>query len=116
MKQAEESLSISRLQLENYRNQVVMEVAQAFATMRGAEQRVQVADLQVASAEATARLTSARYRAGLGTFLEVVDAQQALLQAGINRINARLGLEQSRASLNHALGVPLVEPRPPLSD
>jgi len=116
VKQAEESLSISRVQLENYRNQVVMEVAQAFATMRGAEQQVQVAELQVASAEATARLTSARYRAGLGTFLEVVDAQQALLQAGINRINARLGLEQSRASLNHALGVPLVEPRPPLSD
>lgn len=116
VKQAEESLNISRVQLENYRNQVVMEVSQAFATMRGAEQRVQVADLQVASAEATARLTSARYRAGLGTFLEVVDAQQAVLQAAINRINARLGLEQSRASLNHALGVPLVEPKPPLSN
>jgi outer membrane protein len=113
VKQAEESLTISRAQLENYRNQVIMEVSQAFANLRGAEQRVMTAELQVASSEATVNITAARYRAGLGTFLELVDAQQAALQSAINRVNAQLNLEQTRAALNHALGVPLVEIKPP---
>jgi outer membrane protein TolC len=99
--------------LENYRNQVIMEVSQAFANLRGAEQRVMTAELQVASSEATVNITAARYRAGLGTFLELVDAQQAALQSAINRVNAQLNLEQTRAALNHALGVPLVEIKPP---
>ena len=116
VKQAEETLIISRAQLENYRNQVIMEVSQAFANMRGAEQRVMTAELQVASSEATVNITAARYRAGLGTFLELVDAQQAALQSAINRVNAQLNLEQTRAALNHALGVPLVEIKPPLEN
>ncbi|MBS2035995.1 TolC family protein [bacterium] len=116
VKQAEESLIISRAQMENYRNQVIMEVSQAYANLRGAEQRVMTAELQVASADATVNIASARYRAGLGTFLELVDAQQAALQSAINRVNAQLNLEQTRAALNHALGVPLVEVKPPLPD
>ncbi|MFN8608373.1 MAG: TolC family protein [Vulcanimicrobiota bacterium] len=116
VKQAEESLIISRAQLENYRNQVIMEVSQAYANLRGAEQRVTTAELQVASAQATVNIAAARYRAGLGTFLELVDAQQAALQSAVNRVNAQLNLEQTRAALNHALGVPLVETKPPPSD
>ncbi len=113
VKQAEETLSISRVQLETYRNQVIMEVSQAFANLRGAEQRVMTSELQVASAQATLDIAAARYRAGLGTFLELVDAQQAALQSGINRVTAQLNLEQMRATMNHALGVPLVEVRTP---
>ena len=112
VKQAEESLKISRAQLESYRNRVMMEVSQTYAQMRGAEQQVQTTELQVASAEATVTITVNRYRAGLGTFFEVIDAQTASLQAAINRVNAQLLLEQTRAALNHALGVPLVELRP----
>lgn len=116
VKQAEESLVISRVQMENYRNQVIMEVSQAYANLKGAEQRVMTAELQVASADATVNIASARYRAGLGTFLELVDAQQAALQSAINRVNAQLNLEQTRAALNHALGVPLVVVKPPLEN
>ena len=116
VKQAEETLVISRVQLENYRNQVIMEVSQAYANLRGAEQRVLTSQLQVASAKATVDIAAARYRAGLGTFLELVDAQQAALQSGINLVTAQLNLEQMRATLNHALGVPLVETKPPLAD
>lgn len=108
VKQAEESLIISRVQLENYRNQVIMEVSQAYANMRGAEQQVLTSELQVASAQATVDIAAARYRAGLGTFLELVDAQQAMLQSAVNRVTAQLNLEQKRAALNHALGVPQV--------
>lgn len=116
VKQAEETLVISRVQLENYRNQVIMEVSQAYANMRGAEQRVMTSQLQVASAKATVDIASARYRAGLGTFLELVDAQQAQLQSSINLVTAQLNLEQMRATMNHALGVPLVETKGPLAE
>ena len=57
------------------------------------------------------RLAEGRYRAGVGTFIDVTDAQAALLTAQTNRVNAQSAVDQARAALAHAIGAPL--PAPP---
>jgi outer membrane protein TolC len=51
-----------------------------------------------------------RYRAGLGIFLDVIDAQAALTTANANLVNAQSALDQSRAALYRALGRPIPGP------
>ena len=53
------------------------------------------------------RLAQGRYAAGLGTFLDVLDAQAALITAETNRVNAESTVNQANAALAHAIGAPL---------
>lgn len=90
---------------------VTSDVSQAYLNLRTAEQRVVTAGAEVANAEESVRLSTGRYRSGLGTFLDVTDAQAALLTAQTNRVNAQTAVDQARAALSRAIGAPLPAPR-----
>lgn len=60
--------------------------------------------MEVASAEESLRIAEGRHRAGLGTFLELVDAQPALNTARVNQVNARAARSIAAASLRYQLG------------
>lgn len=90
---------------------VTSDVSQAYLNLRTAEQRVATADAEVANAEESVRLAAGRYRAGVGTFIDVTDAQAALLTAQTNRVNAQSAVDQARAAVAHAIGAPLPSPR-----
>ena len=61
-------------------------------------------DAEVANALEALRLVEGRYKAGLGAFLDVLDAQTAFIKADSNRVNARTSVDQARAALSHAIG------------
>lgn len=61
-------------------------------------------DAEVANTLEALRLVEGRYKAGLGAFLDVLDAQTALIKADSNRVNARTSVDQARAALAHAIG------------
>ncbi|HOS44695.1 MAG TPA: TolC family protein, partial [Armatimonadota bacterium] len=82
---------------------VAASVSQAYLNATTAEQRILTADAQVANAGEAVRLAEGRYAAGLGTFLDVLDAQAALVTAQTNSINARSAVNQARAALAHAI-------------
>jgi outer membrane protein len=109
VKQSEANQAIARSQLQISKTRVLTEVAQAYVNLRAAEQRVITVQSELASAQETVKITSGRYKAGIGLFLDVVDAQAAALTARVNQVNAQSALEQARVTLNHALGVPLAE-------
>jgi len=55
------------------------------------------------------RIAEGRYAAGLGSFLEVLDAQSALLTSSNQLAAARLAAWEARAEFDRAIGLPLGE-------
>jgi len=49
-------------------------------------------------------LAEGRYQTGVGSLLELADAQLALTQAQGDRVQAEFSLASARAALLHALG------------
>lgn len=107
-KEAQANLTSVEAQLQGVRQRVVAEVARAYLNLETAHQRVAAATAQEANARETLRLSTGRYNAGLGILLDVLDAQQALVTAETNRVNAEAVVELARATLNYAIGKPLV--------
>jgi outer membrane protein len=101
----------AQAQLTGTQLAVTSDVSQAYLNLRTAEQRVITADAEVADAQESVRLAEGRYRAGVGTFIDVTDAQAALLTAQTNRVNAQSAVDQARAAVAHAIGGPLPAPR-----
>jgi outer membrane protein TolC len=64
---------------------------------------VAAADAVRAAAEAR-RVVSERYRAGVGTYTEVLDAESALLQAQLDRTHALTRLHVAEAALARTVG------------
>ncbi len=82
---------------------VTADVSQAYLNAKTAEQRLATATAGMANAEEGVRLAQGRYAAGIGVFLDVLDAQNALVTAQTNRVNAQSAINQARATLAHAL-------------
>jgi outer membrane protein len=112
VKEASGNLATAQAQLTSAQLSVTSDVSQAYLNLRTAEQRVTTADAEVANAEESVRLAEGRYRSGVGTFIDVTDAQSALLTAQTNRVNAQSAVEQARAALARAVGaaVPGISP------
>jgi outer membrane protein TolC len=61
------------------------------------------------NAEEAARLAEGRYSSGLGTFLDVLDAQNAVLTAKTNLVNAQSALSVANVGLRYATGSVLAQ-------
>lgn len=105
------------------RQGVMSDVAQNFLNVKLAEQRVVDAAAEVRNAEESERLVAGRYKAGLATIVDLLDAQTLLVTGQTNQVNAISAVDQARAALAHAMGLPLpwvkdagtaVPPRPSL--
>jgi outer membrane protein len=107
VKQARANVSAAEAQLTSVQLTVKSDVSQAYVNLRTAEQRVVTAAAEVANGTETVRLMEGRYRAGLGTFLDVIAAQTALITAQTDQVNAQTAVNQSLAALRHAVGAPL---------
>jgi outer membrane protein len=91
------------------RQQVVYQVFSAYYTLQTATRRVRTADDLIASAEQSNAVALGRYRAGVGTVLDLLSAQSALASARAQRVDARLAWSVSLAQLAHDAGV--LDPR-----
>jgi outer membrane protein len=83
------------------------EVSQSFYALRAAYQAIGIQESNQVAAEEQLRLAQERYRVGSGTFIELLDAQLAALQAEADYINAIYVYHQSIATLEAAVGRPL---------
>jgi outer membrane protein len=108
VKEAEGNLERARADLETARQRVLSQVSQAYLNWKNSQQQVLAALAEEANSKESARLADGRYKVGLGTFLDVLDAQTAFLTAQINRVNAQTSVDLSKAALARAIGeVPL---------
>ena len=60
-----------------------------------------------AAADAALQVAQGRYRAGVGTIVEVITAQAQAAQADVNAVNALYTYETALATLRHAVGMPI---------
>jgi outer membrane protein len=90
---------------ETLRQQVVYQVFSAYYALQTSTRRVRTAEDLVASAQQSDDVALARYKAGVGTVLDLLAAQSALASARAQRVDARLNWSVSLAQLAHDAGV-----------
>ncbi len=85
--------------------QVVFQVFSSYYALQTAARRVATTDDLIASAEQSNEVALARYRAGVGSVLDLLAAQTALADARAQQVLARLEWNVSLAQLAHDSGV-----------
>lgn len=91
-------------QRDRIRSQIALDVWKAYQSLNTASQSlITTADL-VASAEQSERVALGRYKAGVGTVLDLLTAQSALASARLQRIQAALDWHVYRATLAQTVG------------
>jgi outer membrane protein TolC len=89
---------------EAFRQNVILEIHQAFSNLREAEERVQTSDVVVRQAEENFNLADGRFQAGVGTSVERTDAQVLLTNAKTSQIQALYDYRVAEARLLKAMG------------
>jgi outer membrane protein len=80
------------------------QLEKAKATLTGARRVAENTPIQLEAARATEQQATARYKAGLGTIVEVAEAQRILTQAEIDDALARLGVWRAMLAVAAAEG------------
>ncbi len=97
----------AKLNLKKQEESVDLALRQAYMNMREAEARLETNSLNVKKAEEEAFIEYEKYKAGAGTMLEVVDAEEALTRAKLNYILAETDYVNSKAEVENAMGLGL---------
>ncbi len=109
IRQSKESLSQQRLALEFTRNQVRQAVVQSWGQLQATKAQVQAAQSQVTSSEVALNGVREEARVGQRTTLDVLNAQQALVNARVALVTAQH--DRVVASYNVLASVGRLSPR-----
>jgi TolC family type I secretion outer membrane protein len=101
---AEAQLDARNAQLDRLQLQIALEVWNEYQNLTTSTQTLQATADLLDSAEQSERATLGRYKAGMGSVLDVLNAQSALASARQQRIQALLNWNVSRAVLAQAMG------------
>src|SRR5262249_12945634 len=104
VKEAEQNVQSATAAVSVQRLQVRFAVEQAGATLVGKKESVVAAGAAVFNATEQPPLAEGRYQAGIGTIIELSDAQVQLTQASAQLVQAQFNLATARAKLLAALG------------
>jgi outer membrane protein len=85
--------------------QVVFQVFSSYYSLQTAARRVRTANDLIVSAEQSNEVALGRYKAGVGSVLDLLSAQSALAQARAQHVLARLDWNTSLAQLAHDAGI-----------
>jgi TolC family type I secretion outer membrane protein len=105
LRAAEYQAEAASARSETVRQQVVFQVFSAYYGLQTATRRVRTADDLIASATQSSEVARARYKAGVGSVLDLLAAQTALANARAQQVDARLAWSVSLAQLAHDAGV-----------
>lgn len=93
--------------LDNLRQQVALEVRQSTLNLRQTEERIRVSRQVEVQARENLELAEGRYAAGVGTIIELVDAQVSLTSAQAGTVQALYAFKTAQADLERAIGAGL---------
>jgi len=91
--------------LVHLRDQIPLEVQNAWLLLQEAEKQVQVSKQAIGQAEENFRIASERYREQVGTATDVIDAQTILTRASADYFSALGDCGIGRARLERAVGI-----------
>ncbi len=102
--EAKSNLYVFRANEEALRQQVILDVRQAYLNLQAAEASIATAKLATKQAKENLDLANGRYAAGVGSPIEVSDAFATYVTAESNYINALATYKTSQASIEKAMG------------
>jgi len=105
IKQANMALLQNQNDVNNFENTVDLQVKQASISYESSYKILQSQKANLALAEDVAKVTKIKYEDGVGTNLEVTDAESALIQAQNNYYNALYNLGIAHVDLQKAKGI-----------
>ena len=95
--------------LASTQSDVALDVRQSYLNLATAAQQIGAANAALQSAIAARQLAQLRYQGQVGLYLEVTDAQAALVQAENNQVDAVYNYLVARAQFQNAVGAPQVQ-------
>ena len=104
MRQSQADLEAARSHVETLEQQATVQVWTDYAAVHTAAQRIETSRTLLQSAEESEQATSERYRAGVGSILDLLTAQSTLASARAQEVQARADWLQSLAQLAHDTG------------
>lgn len=104
IKQAEYQRDQVKIQVEQAKQNIALEVRQAYLNIQEATEALETAKKTVAQAKEGLKIAEVRYKAGMGTSVERLDAQLALTQAETSHVQALYNYNLAKAQLQKALG------------
>jgi outer membrane protein len=105
VEQAQANVEAAQANLNVLSESIKLEVEQNYLSLREAADRISATDKLVDRAEEALNLAVKQYTAGVGTQLEVTDAQLAVTNARITRIQALHDYSTSRVQLLRSMGI-----------
>ncbi len=84
-----------------------LDVRTAILNLRAAEKNIQTTKVSVSKAEEDYKIAQVSYNAGVGTNLNVMDAEEKLTSARTNYYTALYKYNTSKADLDKAMGIPI---------
>lgn len=105
VKQAVEGYKKAQEKLKQTLDSVRLDVQSTYLSLKSSEQSITTSNSAVGLAEEDYKLKVIRYQAGVGTNLDVLDAQVALTTAKNNYLKAMYDFNNYRAKLDKAMGI-----------
>ncbi len=103
--EAKANLDVVKSNEEVLKQQIRLEVEQAYSNMIEAAERIVTAQLTVRQAEENLEIANGRYTAGVGNPIEITDALVAVSVSKISYISALTDYKTTQASLEKAMGI-----------
>jgi len=104
VREAEANLLAVKAQRDGTENQLRLEVEQARLAVRSTKASLEAVEEALVNARERLRLAEGRYQTGAGSVIELADAQIATANAAAQRVAADYNLASARAQLMKALG------------
>lgn len=104
IEEAKSALRQTEAEQERMSSAIRLQVRRAYADLRAADQRIEVAQASVAEAEESLRITQNRYETGLSSVTDLLRTETAVLEARTRRVAAVHDQRISAAMLELAAG------------
>lgn len=105
VQQTRATVELARANLEVLREGVRLELEQSYLEMKEAEERIVATAKLVELSQQNLKLAEARYNSGVGSAIEITDAQVTLSNARITHIQAQYDYNRALVRLRRATGV-----------
>ena len=105
IRQSKESVTQQRLNLEQVRDQTRQSIAQAWSIVQATKAQIESAQAQVRSSETALNGVREEARVGQRTTLDVLNAQQALVNARVTLVTAQRDRVVASYNLLNAIGI-----------
>ena len=102
--EAKSNLYVLRANEEAVRQQVLLDVRQAYLNLQAAEASISTAELASSQAKENLDLANGRYAAGVGSPVEVSDAFATYVSAQANYTSALSNYKIAQATIERAMG------------